>query len=348
MSRPPTWADPEPAGSVRSPGMRFAVDGWDPGYGTSSEMDDDLGESSADVTTDIERPENQWAAIDPPREVRAPGAVLFVDGVRRIEARIWIDNLSESGPATDASAALCASYAAGTVCCCSAGAHLLTAEPRRGLFTIAPHAVDIRTWAGIYAVTQATPDPAQSLAVALSAALQRKLAELEVLTAAAARTSLPEHGIADGDDLLVIDGPLRGRQHLPRALGYIKSHRSSYLPVDLHRMVGTLTAGQRTPVFKMGTSWERHSWYLRLPCLPASPWAGVVRLECNADLDAAQAIELANLTQAMLPRFGSVEYKDARAPNNLYPIAGLERELRRRLGDARVLYRSLRKATISQ
>ena len=343
-----TGAGAEMGASAGSPGMRFAVDGWDPGYGTSLDMEDDLGESSAAVQTDIERPEKHWAAIEPARDIRTPGAVLFVDGVRRIEARIWIDDLAEAGPATDASAALCASYAAGTVCCCAAGAHLLTAEPRRGLFTIAPHAVDIHTWAGTYAVTQATPDPAQSLAVALSAALQRKLAELEVFTAAAARDSLPDHGIAAEDDLLVIDGPLRGRQHLPRTLGYIKSHRSSYLPVELHRMVGTLTAGQRTPVFKMGTSWERHSWYLRLPCLPAAPWAGVVRLECNADLPAVEAIALANLTQAVLPRFGSAEYKDARAPNNLYPIAGLERELRRRLGDARVLYRSLRKATTSR
>ena len=29
---------------------------------------------------------------------------------------------------------------------------------------------------------------------------------------------------------LVVDGPLRGRSHLPRALGYIKSHRAAYLP----------------------------------------------------------------------------------------------------------------------
>ncbi len=147
------------------------------------------------------------------------------------------------------------------------------------------------------------------------------------------------------DDLLVVDGPLRGRQHLPRILGYIKSHRSSYLPKDLHRLVGSLTAEQRTPVFKMGTTWERYSWYLRLPCLPAAPWAGVVRLECSAERTRDQAIDLANLSQAVLPRFGSAEYKDARAPNNLYPIAGLERELRRRLGDPRVLYRALRKAT---
>jgi hypothetical protein len=45
-----------------------------------------------------------------------------------------------------------------------------------------------------------------------------------------------------------------------------------------------------------------------------------------------------------LVRFASTEYKDARAPQNLYPIAGLERELRRRLGEPNMLYRALRRA----
>ncbi len=92
----------------------------------------------------------------------------------------------------------------------------------------------------------------------------------------------------------------------------------------------------------MGTSWDRHAWYLRLPCTPAAPWAGVVRIECSADLPNTEVLALANLSQVTLCKYASVEYKDARAPQNLYPIAGLERELRRRLGDPRLLYRALR------
>ena len=127
----------------------------------------------------------------------------------------------------------------------------------------------------------------------------------------------------------MVDGPLRGRSHLPRALGYIKSHRAAYLPPDQHAMIGTLQAGQRTPVFRMGTNWDRHSWYLRLPCLPSAPWSGIVRVECSPDLPVDEVVALANLSQVTLVRFASTEYKDARAPQNLYPIAGLERELRR-------------------
>jgi hypothetical protein len=138
-----------------------------------------------------------------------------------------------------------------------------------------------------------------------------------------------------------VDGPLRKREHLPRALGYIKSHRSSYLPPELNALVGTLATGQRTPVFLMGTSWERHSWYLRLPRASGPPWSGVVRVECSADLATADVIRLAGLSQTCLARFASTRYKDPRAPQNLYPISGLERELRRRLGDPRLLYRAL-------
>jgi hypothetical protein len=137
---------------------------------------------------------------------------------------------------------------------------------------------------------------------------------------------------------------LRGRQHLPRALGYIKSHRSTYLPPELNTLVAALLPGQRTPVFLMGTSWDRHSWYLRLPGPPGSPWAGVVRIECPADLPVSEVVRLAAVSQKCLGRFASAAYKDARAPQNLYPIAGLERELRRRLGDPRLLYRALRMA----
>ena len=156
----------------------------------------------------------------------------------------------------------------------------------------------------------------------------------------AVRSALAGHGVPGGEDLLIVDGPLRGRQHLPRTLGYIKSHRSSYLPPELNALVATLEPGQRTPVSLMGTSWDRHSWYVRLPRTDGPPWAGVVRVECSADLPAADVVGLADLSQACLGRFASIRYKDPRAPKNLYPISGLERVLRRRLGDPRLLYRA--------
>ena len=126
--------------------MRFTVDGWDPAYGTSLELEDYLEESTAVVDVNVELPADRWQPIDPDADCPAPEALLFVDGVRRIEARVWIDeNSGINGQATEASAALCASYAAGVVCCCGQQAHLVQADIRRGLFTVAPHASDIVT-----------------------------------------------------------------------------------------------------------------------------------------------------------------------------------------------------------
>jgi hypothetical protein len=334
------------------PGMRYTVDGWDPAYGASLELEEYLQESTADVTVDLELPASEWHAIDARTDIPAPGATMFVDGVRRIEARVWIDLPGDaaeaaSGPATDATAALCASYAAGVVCSYGQQAHLVTAELRRGLFSIAPHASDITTRAGKYQAHHVAGSAAGvPLMARLSQALQHRLANVEVAVAATARSVIHDHGTPVDDDLLIIDGPLRGRQHLPRALGYIKSHRSTYLPSELNDLVGRLTPGQRTPVFHMGTSWDRHSWYLRLPGPPGSPWAGIVRVECAAELRIAEVIRLANTSQAVLGRFASAAYKDSRAPQNLYPIGGLERELRHRLGDPQLLYRALREAAV--
>jgi hypothetical protein len=326
--------------------MRFSVDGWDPSYGVSLELEDYLQESTANVQEDLEVPAGRWHPIDPRANLPVPGAMLFVDGVRRIEAQVWIDDSAGAGRATQATAALCASYAAGVVCCCGQQAHLVTAQIRRGLFSVAPHASDIVTRAGRYQAHRVASGTAGvPLMARLSQALQARLADVEKLAAEAARSATGDHGPAAEDDLLIIDGPLRGRQHLPRALGYIKSHRSTYLPPELNALVGTLSPGQRSPVFRMGTTWERHSWYLRLPGSTGSPWSGVVRVECAANLPIAEVTGLADLSQVSLGRFASAPYKDGRAPQNLYPIGGLERELRHRLGDPQLLYRGLREAS---
>jgi hypothetical protein len=373
-------AMPDTTGNA--PGMRFSVDAWDVGYGTAlADGEEDLPASAARVETDVETPAGQWAPIPAASGVPHPSAVLFVDGVRRIDARVWIDESPVPGAATTnaagavgveeaeggegiaatASMSVCASYAAGVVCCCGQPgrrqAHLVGAEIRRGLFTTAAHATDIKTRAGTYRARHTVGSDTVPLTMALSNALQRALAEIEVITALAARTALPRTAGHAGsapsgqdaadDDLLVIDGPLRNRAHLPRTMGLIKTHRAGYLAPGLNQVVAALTAGQRTPVFLMGTSWERHAWYLRLPStpdVPGAPWAGVVRCEAATDLSLPQLTALANLSQTVLCRYASVAYKDSRAPQNLVPIAGLENTLRHRLGDTHVLYRALREA----
>ena len=324
--------------------MRFSIDSWDAGYGSAMETSG-LRQSDAPTGLDVELPVSEWAAVDVDSRVALPDAVLFVDGVRRIDARVWLADQGDAGvvSGTASAAGICASYAAGVVCCCDGRSHVASVHVRRGMFTFAEHARDIDTRAGVYAAWRARANAEVPPSLALSEALQEQLTVTEIEAASAARLDADGHP-ASADDLLVIDGPLRGREQLERAVGYIKSHQTEYLDAEQNALVGALRPGQRTPVFLMGTTWERYSWYLRLPGQGGAPWAGVVRLEAGPRLAAQEAVGLANLTQRVLGRFASEEYKDARAPQNLYPIAGLEKHLRHRLGDQAFIYRALRAA----
>jgi hypothetical protein len=173
----------------------------------------------------------------------------------------------------------------------------------------------------------------------LSLGLQQRMGQLEVEVAAGA-----------GDaELVCVDGPLRSGGHPAGTVGYVKSHHVRYLPPAQDAVVGELRPGERTPVFlATGRMWSRFLWYLRLPgSAGGHPWAGIVRCETAADAEPAATIALADTVAMTLPRFASRAHKDARAPQNLYPIAGLERGLRHRLGDATLLYRSLRAAAVA-
>ncbi|MGE5289768.1 MAG: DNA double-strand break repair nuclease NurA [Micromonosporaceae bacterium] len=333
------------------PRTRYSVDPWDPGYGVA--LRDELEEtgrggggleaSSAQLDLDLEVLAGRWRPIDPDPAVGLPPTLAFLDGVRRIDARIWVH-----GGTPQPSASIAASFAAGLVRCAVPGgrppreavqggcvARVCDVAVERGLFTTSADAADIGAGRVRYIARKADGGGPEKL----SLALQQRLTETEVELAQQFRAR--HHA---GDDLLIVDGPLRGRTHLERTVGYIKTHHTSYLPAAQAAVVASLAPGQRSPVFTMGTSWRRNSWYLRLPGAPGAPWSGVVRLECPADLPATQSARLADVTARLLPPLASAPHKDPRAPQNLVPIGGLERELRHRLGDRELLYRTLRAA----
>ena len=308
--------------------MKFTVDPWDPSYGTANDLDP-ADASRAEIDCDIELAAAQWA----PRPAGPSGGterIVFVDGVRRVEAHVWID-AGDGVPHHGT----CASYAAGAVRCdgtAVCGPMLVG----RGLFTAYGGAEPIPTAAGEFALRVAPSSSPDGLALAL----QERMGEAELEAAELACA-------AGAVDAVVLDGSLRGRQHLTGAVGYVKTHHVTYLPPELNAVVARLAPGQRSPLFALGTTWSRISWYLRLPGADGSPWSGVVRAECSANQTVARAAALADMVTAALPRFASAPHKEGRAPQNLYPIAGLERQLRHRLGDPLVLYRALRRAAIS-
>ncbi|GAB5601982.1 nuclease [Thermus sp. FJN-A] len=146
-------------------------------------------------------------------------------------------------------------------------------------------------------------------------------------------------GLAGG--LLVVDGPVR----VPREgalLGYIKTHWARYLPKEQEALLRALRPGERTPLFRVRRGGlELASWYLRLPLPPEGlrpPESGLLRVETPL---AGEVSALADLSLSLFPALASHPVKDPRAPQNLLPIGGLERELARRMGSREVVGRIL-------
>ena len=304
--------------------MRWAIESWAPEYGSSMDAEG-MDTTGPEADPDVEVPAAQWAPVSPTATTPAK-RVLFVDGVRRIDARVWA---TTTGGETRAGIA--ASYAAGVVCC-DGTAQLRSAQVGRGVFSSLAEADPLVTRCGTYTPMLADGDSVEQLV----AELQQQMRALERATAAAVGTA----------DLVVVDGPL-SRPAVAGAVGYVKTHHRSYLSPELSAVVGRLAPGQRTPLFRTVSREPRFAWYARLPGGDGHPWAGVVRGETPGDLPLDRVRLLADLATVTWPRFASVAHKDPRAPQNLHPIAELERALRRRLGDAALLYRSLRLAAYS-
>lgn len=306
--------------------LRVAVDAWAPEMGTAGGSPEPLGRAAGSVDADVEVGADDWAPRSPTGVV-ASGEVAFVDGVRRIEGQLWL-----SRPGERTRQALAASIGAGVVRCTATAATITTCEVQRLLLGPAGVIEHLDTDAGRFVARPVADDDPDTL----RAGVQERLRRLE-------RRVLEDAADAD---LVVVDGPLDAALTVERAVGYVKSHHVGYLDEPVVGTVAALDAGQRTPLFLITSSWTRYAWYLRLPYGgDAHPWAGVVRCEASADLPRAEVVALADRVAATLPRFASQPHTDRRAPQNLHPIGGLERELTHRLGDAAYVLRELRSAT---
>ena len=313
--------------------MQFAVEAWDPDYGTGGDAGA-LDASTDTVDASLEFPVDEWRPIDPP-SVDEEATIYFVDGVRRIDARIWVTDGPRVLPGS------CATVAAGVVAC-SPGSAVIHDIAVRHLVLTPPTdtAADIDTEFGRYEHVEITTGSPEDLYLGIH----------EEMTRLESQTMPDLDGEELSDSLIVFDGPLRGRS-TPGAVGLIKTQHVQYLELDQQSTVIELRAGQRTPLFVIGKGrFARWSWYLRLPGPLTHGWAGIVRCEmptASSDHEAgvAAAAQLANRVSAALPRFASEPHKEHRAPQNLYPISGLERTLRNRLGDQRLLQRGLRRAS---
>ncbi|UTI63370.1 hypothetical protein NBH00_18705 [Paraconexibacter antarcticus] len=256
-----------------------------------------------------------------------PRPAAFVDGVRRGEGLLY--RQSDDGALLRGTVG---AYGCGAVLC-SAGRVPVYGPIQTGRFVIfgggvpvALPGVDGYQWEAI-AIASTEPDaPLQELQTRM------RMAE----------GNLAERLAADGW-LAIVDGPLsfvRSRD-LP-VVGLVKTHHRPLLPPDQHRLVATLLCGERTPLFVLGT--DRYSCYVRIavPGPRSSPWHGIVRLELPQSAGIEVARKTVDEVTCVLPRYAGIAHRDPRAPQNLQPVGALEKQLRRRLGNARLASRAAR------
>ena len=306
----------------------IGLDPWQMDYDGEVLTEPPSSKPDEGVRLDVEV-EGAWQPIVPDRDGDVPQQAIFVDGVRRMEARLVVQR--PRGLAHG----VFASWGAGSVELDTGQARFGEARVDRvillGSGLLAPTDIAISPSLVFRAETTAEFRP-EAPVEEVQACMQRTETELV--------TELSMHS-----DLVFADGPLRSEGPAPRRiLGYIKRFAKLYLPSSHLAVLTSLPAGGRTPIFVLQRGgFGRFSWYLRLeaPARGESDLSGLVRLELAESAGIETARQLADVTCRFLPPLAPKRWRDPRAPQNLIPIAALERHLKRLLGDHVLVRRNI-------
>lgn len=302
------------------------LDPWAAEYEGSIQIGDEAEAAAVDVT--VEQPE--WTAIRPGARKAVP-RIAFVDGVRRIEHRVLV------GESARTVYGLLGSFGVGAVQV-DGSARVVREALGRVLVT----GGGLEQAAFVASVPGGGPlrfeprsEPENDPTVPVQG-LQKAMRQTEA--------GLAERLSAEVD-VVFLDGPLTFLT--PAAggsvVGFVKRQLRNYLEPSAHALLPRLDVGERTPLFLIAGRDARYSWYVRIARGRSieSALTGVVRLEAPASRGQGEARALADLSARELGRFASDSARDPRAPQNLYPIGGLEARLKHRLGDATVVRRAI-------
>jgi hypothetical protein len=302
------------------------LDPWGAEYEGSIQLSDE----EETVPVDIRVESAAWAAVRPGPAPR-PERIAFVDGVRRVEHRLLIGN----GERTVFG--LLGSFGVGAV--------LVDGVARVGHETIGrvavagggveldPFVAPVDGRGSLLFEPRSEPE---NTPVAPVGGLQKAMRHSEA--------SLAERLSADVD-VVFLDGPLTFLTAAAggRVVGFVKRLLRNYLDPSAHALLPRLEVGERTPLFLIPGREPRYSWYVRIargrPI--ESALTGVARVEARAARGLDEAKTLADLSAREMHRFASDATHDPRAPQNLFPIGGLEARLKHLLGDAAVVRRAV-------
>ncbi len=303
---------------------RISVESWSPEYGSPVETAETYDPPPVDHQVETDR----WRPL-PGSSRDAPDELVFVDGVRRIEARLTLDDPSGAVP--------------GVMAAFGVGAVVWDREARRSwyegitverlLIMAGGRLLDLQDGFPGRLRAESIPELDRGKLVDRAQRLMR-LAEAEL----AARMAGPGRLVIADGTISDINAPTDGD-----SVGYIKRHFVDYLADAEKQVVDRLRAAERSPLFLIGYGRNpRYSWYVQLENPADRPaWESVVRCEVAASSGIGRAVRVADWTASLLPQLGSERHIDPRAPQNLVPIGALERELSRRLGPREYMCRVL-------
>ncbi len=330
--------------------MKLRLDPWGIDYDTAFHAEN---EEATRVNVKIKLEYETWQAVTPKNEALSYSSILFIDGSRRTEARVLLEDDSKQ-----VAFGAVGTYGIGAVDCC-------TKHTRQARF------VDLENEVGVSAINRLCTlsggydapsfDIPSKLGQRLGdlsyrvesteekdpEAVLRKL-QFEMLVAERKLASRLLDAFPEG--LIVSDGPRPKIGFHERLVGYLKTMYVLPLGEDELKVVRELEEGQRSPLYLVENndkSQQLFECFLRLR--DPRPWlysfAGMVRLQLAAGNKPEERLESAVMQAdalcVLLPKFATKQHQDPRAPQQLLPIRALETELRRKMGNPQIIRRRL-------
>lgn len=306
--------------NLHSVPLSLRLDPWTPAYESAVQLEEDYGAAPADVDAFVET--EDWRPHTP-EFVQCPQKIAFIDGVQRVEMRVIGDEDGRMVYGAFASIGIGSVIVRDGACAVEPEAPVRVLALSDGASHERVSVPCGNATLDFEATSTHESGPSAPIQAVQSA---RRTAEVQLGEALEER----------GHDMVVVDGRLNWQpKRKAMVIGLVKTLHKQYLQPAQSQVIAKLPPRYRTPIFRIGRDRAAYSWYIRLTeGHPIDhPWSGVVRIETLEAIGIEAAVRTADLTAQHLPEFASSPVHDPRAPQNLYPIGGLEEQLKHALGD---------------
>ncbi len=330
--------------------MQLRLDPWATEYNTAylAEEVSPLGKDNVDIGVETQA----WQKIRPQKPAELYEALLFLDGTQRSEARVLLEDERQQ-----LAFGAIGSFAVGAVNCCPRGSRQASYLELAHLNFDSLHRICVLSGGHSLEAFSLASDKLQQLGKLDYRIVSTEKREADAVLRQIQFEMLKAEGLLASrlcdtyrEALVISDGPLPRSGYIDNVVGYVKTIHQVPIPQSEMELVRALEQGERSPLYLVSAqdkSQQHFECFLRLR--DPRPWlyslAGMIRLQIFASSQPQDrletAISMADWLCHILPGFASLQHQDPRAPQQLLPIRALESELRRKMGDARLIRRRI-------